>query len=85
MYLMGNKGSESYRKVKQELLIEAHTKYGADMGHIILKEEEPKFPPIVLAEPRVKLSQIDAAISESKKKELQAQRELEIQANTTVF
>ena len=71
---MGNKGSESYRKVKQEPLIEANTKYGADMGHIILKEEEPKFPPIKWAQPRGKLSDINAAKDEAIRKELQAQR-----------
>ena len=46
MYHMGNKGSESHRKVKEELLIEANTKYGADMGYIILSKEEPAYPVI---------------------------------------
>ena len=41
---MGNKGSESFRKVNEELLIEANTKYGADMGYIMLNEEVPPFP-----------------------------------------
>ena len=52
-YLMGNRGSESYRKVNEELLIEANTKYGADMGHIMLNEEVPPFPIIELAKPRL--------------------------------
>ena len=85
MYLMGNKGSESYRKVKEELLIEVNTKHGSDMGHIILKEEEPAFPNIKLAPPWMRLADIKGAKDESAKKELQAQRELEIQANASVF
>ena len=48
------------------------------MGHIILKEEEPKFASIKLAQPRVKLSNINAVKDEATRKELQAQRELEI-------
>ena len=48
---MGNKGSESFRKVNKELLIEANTKYGADMGYIMLNEEVPPFPIIELARP----------------------------------
>ena len=79
---MGNNGSESYRKVKQELLIEANTKYGADMGYIILKEEEPALPPIKLAPPSTRLADIKAAKDEA---ELEAQRELEIKANAVII
>ena len=84
-YQMGNKGAESYRKVKEELLTKANTKYGADMAHIILKEEEPPFPPIKLAKPRTTLADINAAKDEATKKELEAQRELETAANLAVF
>ena len=85
VYLMGNKGSESYRKVKQELLIEANTKYGTDMGYIVLMEDVPPFPAFKLAPPTVRLADINAAKDESARKELQAQRDLEIRVNEVVF
>ena len=82
---MGNKGSESFRKVNEELLIEANTKYGADMGYIMLNEEVPPFPVIELAKPTTTLAQISAAADENLKAELMAQRELEERANEVVF
>ena len=85
MYQMGNKGSESYRKVKDELLIEANTKYGADMGYIILNEEEPAFLVIELAQPRTTLAATNAEKDENIKAELVAQRQLEERANDAVF
>ena len=65
-------------------MTEANSKYGADMAHIILKEEELPFPPIKLAKPRTTLADINAAKDETKK-ELEAQRELETAANLSVF
>ena len=84
-YLMGNKGSKSFRKVNEELLIETNTKYGADMGYIMLNEEVPPFPVIELAKPTTTLAQISAAADENLKAELMAQRELEERANEVVF
>ena len=55
------------------------------MAHIILKEEEPKDPPITLAAPATTMASIDAAKDEKVKKEKEAQRNLEIQANQVVF
>ena len=84
-YLMGNKGSESYRKVNEELLIEVNTKYGSDMGHIMLNEEVPPFPVIKLAKPTTTLAEIDAEKNPNIKAELVAQWELEERANEVVF
>ena len=42
-------------------MIEANTKHGSDMAHIILKEEELPFPPIKLAAPKTLLADIEAA------------------------
>ena len=68
-FLAGNKGPESHRKFKEALLVEANIKFGADMAHVILKEEEPVDPVIKLAAPATAVAMMDATADEKLKEE----------------